>query len=223
MAEAFPRVLQQLGLRYESLASLSDTISPLGNVSGTELVKFWREAVWRNAERVLNSKTPTDYRTVAASNVDSTSASIHSNALVWGNAIAAVQIPGSRARRDAYCRKQLDMLASRQKLTFSLPGNPWGHVFHGSLYVHASTATDAEPLPDLTFTLRDSRGRLVGRSKAVRLFGYLHDPLRLRRKVKAGRYKLTATATLTNGTTLTRTIVVRFPKRPAVRSRTASV
>jgi len=64
-----------------------------------ELVKTWREGVWRNAERLLNAKTSAERRQVADQ--------IETNAATWARFMAAPQQPGYRATRDAYCRAKL--------------------------------------------------------------------------------------------------------------------
>src|SRR5205085_2206181 len=46
--------------------------SPLDEISTQEMVKGWREGAWRNAERLINAKTPQERRQVADS-IDETS------------------------------------------------------------------------------------------------------------------------------------------------------
>ena len=68
--------------------------------AGIEMVKQWREQVWRNAERLLAAKTPDERAQVADQ--------IHQYAAGWARMIAnPVQIPGYRAQRDAYCHAAL--------------------------------------------------------------------------------------------------------------------
>ena len=73
--------------------------SPLDNIAGLELVKGWREGVWRNAERLLNATTDAQRQSVANS--------IELNAAAWARNIAAGRFPGYRARRDAYCAQHI--------------------------------------------------------------------------------------------------------------------
>jgi hypothetical protein len=61
-----------------------------------EGVKGWREGAWRNAERLMNAKTPDERRQVEQS--------IETNATLWANFIRSGDRPGYRAERDAYCR-----------------------------------------------------------------------------------------------------------------------
>lgn len=199
MQQAFPHVLSQLALRYDPLASAADAVSPLGNVAGTELVKFWRESVWRNAELLIASGTPTDYRTVSANGVDPTSTAIHQSALLWARGLAALQVPGTRARRDAYCHTQLAALARQQLLTFGLP-----HAAAGDTGIVEAVAAVAGPtaLPDLTLTLLDSAGRVVGRSAPTMVSSRQNVSIRLNQALRPGTYRLIARATYTNGTRL---------------------
>jgi hypothetical protein len=62
-------------------------------------VRVWRELVWRNAERLLNAKTDAQRQAITSQ--------IQGNAAAWARGIAAVQEPGIRASRDAYCARQL--------------------------------------------------------------------------------------------------------------------
>ena len=73
---------------------------PADDVAGLEIVKRWREDVWRNAERLIATrKDPQQHAEV----VDD----IEQNAADWATGIAADQTPGYRAQRDAYCESRL--------------------------------------------------------------------------------------------------------------------
>lgn len=72
--------------------------SPLDEIGTMEMVKGWREGAWRNAERLMNAKTPDERRQVEQS--------IDTTANVWANLIRSGDVPGYRAQRDAYCRAQ---------------------------------------------------------------------------------------------------------------------
>ncbi len=96
--DAFDEVAREVGRRYDPLAT---TIlvggSPVTDVFGSELVKLWREGVWRNAERLVNAKTAQERAQVADT--------IHLQAAASAQAIlaAARMPPGYRATRDEYC------------------------------------------------------------------------------------------------------------------------
>lgn len=61
-----------------------------------ETVKLWREGAWRNAERLMDARTPAQRRAVERE-IDATSS-------FWANLIKSGDVPGWRAQRDAYCR-----------------------------------------------------------------------------------------------------------------------
>jgi hypothetical protein len=70
------------------------------DVAGIEMVKQWREQVWRNAERLLAAGSDQERAAVARD--------IEQYAAGWARTIAnPLQIPGYRARRDAYCRARI--------------------------------------------------------------------------------------------------------------------
>jgi hypothetical protein len=72
---------------------------PADDVAGLEIVREWREQVWRNAERLVNARSDAARAQVAQE--------IEDAAAAWAEGIAAVQTPGYRATRDAYCEQQL--------------------------------------------------------------------------------------------------------------------
>ena len=73
---------------------------PVDDFGGLEVVKEWREGVWRHAEQLENAKTDAERQQV--------SDEIATNAAAWARMISAGAIqPGYGATRDAYCQKQL--------------------------------------------------------------------------------------------------------------------
>jgi hypothetical protein len=93
-------VVEAVRERYDPSMSITNTrLVTLDNVGGLELARTWREAVWRNAERLLAARTEAERAVVARQ--------IETNAAGWATGIAATQFPGIRASRDAYCRQQL--------------------------------------------------------------------------------------------------------------------
>jgi hypothetical protein len=70
--------------------------SPLDELGTQEMVKGWREGAWRNAERLMNARTPQERSEVERSIV------VGANA--WADFIASGTLPGHRATRDAHCR-----------------------------------------------------------------------------------------------------------------------
>jgi hypothetical protein len=97
---AYERVVTAIRQRFDpSIGLTNPDIVPADDIAGLEMVRVWRELVWRNAERLLNAKTDAQRQSVATQ--------IETNAALWAQGIAAVQVPGIRSSRDAYCAKQL--------------------------------------------------------------------------------------------------------------------
>jgi hypothetical protein len=93
-------VVEAIRRRYDPLISLTNSsFVPADNIAGLEIVRVWRELVWRNAERLLTAPTESARQQVAQQ--------IEANAAAWAQGIALAQIPGIRASRDRYCEKQL--------------------------------------------------------------------------------------------------------------------
>lgn len=97
LSDAYERIVATIGARYDSIVTITNASwDPLDDFGGLEMVKGWREGVWRNAERLLDAKTPAERSQVADS--------IETNAATWARMIAGPQLPpGYRATRDAYC------------------------------------------------------------------------------------------------------------------------
>ena len=97
---SYPTVVQAVRDRFDPQVGLTNSDStPADDVLGLELVKTWREQVWRNAERLLNAKDAEERRQV--------SQQIQDNAANWARGFAAVEQDGYREVRDAYCRDKL--------------------------------------------------------------------------------------------------------------------
>jgi hypothetical protein len=97
---AYEVVVAEVGARYDPFMGTTNAPwNPGDDVAGLEMVKAWRERVWRNAERLVNATSEEERRAVAAD--------IQSNAADWARGMAAVQTPGDRERRDSYCRGRL--------------------------------------------------------------------------------------------------------------------
>jgi hypothetical protein len=99
LQRAYEPVVQAVARDYDPFVSVSNAgASPADNVAGLEMVKGWREGVWRNAERLLNATTTAQRQAIASS--------IELNAATWARSIASGRVPGYRARRDAYCARR---------------------------------------------------------------------------------------------------------------------
>ncbi len=97
---AYAPVVHAVRRRYDPIVGTTNSdATPLDDFAGLELVRAWREQVWRNAELLLDARSAAQRAAVARQ--------IHANAAAWARAIATPQQPGHRARRDAYCEQQL--------------------------------------------------------------------------------------------------------------------
>jgi Family of unknown function (DUF5995) len=99
---AYEPVVDAVTQRYDPFVEVTNSpLTPLDDVAGLELVREWREQVWRNAEKLLNAKTQAERDKIAQQ--------IEDYAGQWAQGIAAIQQPGYRATRDAYCEQQLGL------------------------------------------------------------------------------------------------------------------
>jgi hypothetical protein len=97
---AYERVVSAVADRYDPFVTTTNAPwNPGDDVLGLEMVKGWRENVWRNAERLVNASSDEERRRVADD--------IETRAADWARGIATFQTPGDRERRDAYCRERL--------------------------------------------------------------------------------------------------------------------
>ena len=100
LSGAYETVVSEVGARYDSTMAVTNPPGvPVDDVAGLEIVRLWRENVWRNAERLVNATSEAERARVAND--------IQAYAAQWANSIALVPFPGVRASRDAYCAQQL--------------------------------------------------------------------------------------------------------------------
>jgi hypothetical protein len=93
---AYEPVVSAVSKRYDPFVSTTNASwNPLDDIGGLEMVKGWREQVWRNAERLVNASSDAERRQIAGQ--------VQQSAAVWARAISGPQTPGYRAQRDAYC------------------------------------------------------------------------------------------------------------------------
>jgi hypothetical protein len=96
LADAYQLVVDQVAHRYDPLLTTTNaTWNPVEDIAALEMVRGWRENVWRNAERLVAAKDAGERAQVADS--------IQDQAAMWASAMAGPQQPGYRATRDAYC------------------------------------------------------------------------------------------------------------------------
>jgi hypothetical protein len=96
---SYERVVRQVEDRFDPLLATTNARWTFADdYAGLEMVKEWREQVWRNAERLLAAKDEAERSQVADQ--------IHQYAAGWARMIAnPIQAPGYRANRDAYCTR----------------------------------------------------------------------------------------------------------------------
>jgi hypothetical protein len=97
LAAAYQKVVDEVERRYDPAVGATNPDGvPVDDVAGLEVVKQWREEVWRNAGRLIATrKRPAAHAGVVED--------IEENAANWAEAIASGETPGYRASRDAYC------------------------------------------------------------------------------------------------------------------------
>jgi hypothetical protein len=96
LSAGYERVVRSVRDRYDATMGLTNPPGvPADDVAGLEIVREWRERVWRNAEKLVNAKTDAERARVAAD--------IQAYAAQWAEGIAAVQVPGIRATRAEHC------------------------------------------------------------------------------------------------------------------------
>jgi hypothetical protein len=98
--QAYEPVVTAIRQRYDpSIGVTNPDLVTVDDIGGLEAVRIWRELVWRNAEALLKATTDAQRQAIAQQ--------IQGNAAAWAQGIAAVQVPGIRTSRDAYCQQQL--------------------------------------------------------------------------------------------------------------------
>jgi hypothetical protein len=98
---------------------------------------------------------------------------------------------------------------ARIRVSVDFPGGVRKHLVGRRLYAHVHVRGGT--LRSLRLTLRDARGRLLGRSGLARVTRYLHDPIHLTRALPAGRMRLVLSAKRPDGSRLTATLRFRVP------------
>jgi hypothetical protein len=100
LTRAYGPVVRAVRDRFDpSLDLTNPTQVPIDDAAGLEVVRGWREVVWRHAEQLVGASTPQERARVAQR--------IEAYAAAWAELIAAVPAPGYRAERDAYCESRL--------------------------------------------------------------------------------------------------------------------
>ena len=93
---AYEDVVEEVRVRFDPAIGITNPAGlPADDLLGLELVRGWRESVWRNAERLLNAEGKREQRQVAKQ--------IEAQAAATAEGIALGALPGYGATRDAYC------------------------------------------------------------------------------------------------------------------------
>ena len=94
---AYEDVVRAVRRRFDPAIDLTNSpLVPLDDLAGLEIVRTWRELVWRNAERLLNAENRRERRQVADQ--------IQANAALTATTIAAGSAPTyGETVRDPYC------------------------------------------------------------------------------------------------------------------------
>jgi hypothetical protein len=102
LSDGYDPVVTAVRDRYDASMGLTNPdFLPADDVAGLELVREWREQVYRNAERLVNATNDAERAQVAAS--------IQEYAAAWAQTIATSPAQGYGATRDAYCKQQLGL------------------------------------------------------------------------------------------------------------------
>jgi hypothetical protein len=100
LKRAYEPVVREVERRYDPImGALNEPWSPLDDIAGLEMVKAWREVVWRNAERLVNAASEAERSRVADE--------IEAHAAAWAMTLAVPIQRDYGPRRDAYCRARL--------------------------------------------------------------------------------------------------------------------
>lgn len=137
LTAAYPTIVQAVGERYDPIMFTVDGETPADNIAAQQLVSGWREGVWRNAERLVQTDGTALY--------DVTVRTIEDNAQGWASTIATGEIPGYRETRDEYCRAQLAAQApSVPDATASPSPSPSPTSSSGTTATSGGTSTAAQ-------------------------------------------------------------------------------
>lgn len=100
LESAYRPIVEEVQRVYDPRTSIvASPLHPLDDVAALELIKVWREGVWRNAEALLDAPNAAARARVAQR--------IELAAATTARAIVGFQVPGHRTTRDAYCAANL--------------------------------------------------------------------------------------------------------------------
>lgn len=100
LSRAYDIIVPEMAARYDRfMGQIDDLGGPVEDIGAQQLVAYWRERVWRNAENLVRSEgTPL---------FDIHAQAIEGEAELWATLLTTgTEIPGHREVRDAYCMAQ---------------------------------------------------------------------------------------------------------------------
>ncbi|MDX1511104.1 MAG: DUF5995 family protein [Nitriliruptorales bacterium] len=121
LSAAYDVIVPEIGRRYDPFMTTVDDLGlVVDDLGGHQLVTYWRERVWRNAENLVGSEGTPFHDFVAQG--------IEFEAARWANGMTTgSEIPGHREVRDAHCAEVLAAEAKPGKgPPDSTPGRPDG-------------------------------------------------------------------------------------------------
>jgi Family of unknown function (DUF5995) len=166
LARSYEPIVQEIARRYDPIVATSNSSwHPADDFAGLHLVAEWRERVWRNAERLVEAKTPQERAAIAQQIEDHAAASARSIA-------GFPQQPGYRAVRDAYCAEA----AASESSNAAAPGSRARLSASRACHRRVRAAVRGRGIRRVGFSLRgtgvsktvrrpDGRGRFVFRAQ----------------------------------------------------------
>jgi hypothetical protein len=136
LSRAYDLIVPEVEARYDpTMGTVDDTGGSGDDVGAQQLVAYWRERVWRNAENLVRSEgTPVYEFHVQA---------IEGEAETWARSITTgSEIPGHREVRDEYCRAQAAARGDTVAAPDAQPGDD-----HDEPQAGDRAGSDGQPLP----------------------------------------------------------------------------
>lgn len=98
--QAYQGVVDEVERRYDPIVgTVLAQWNPVDDLAGLEMVRVWRELVWRHAELLVKARTDAERTAVARQ--------IEANAALWARILAMPLHLGYAPQRDTYCQRQL--------------------------------------------------------------------------------------------------------------------
>ncbi len=93
---AYGPIVDEVTRRYDPLTSIfASPVTPIDDEAAGQLIRTWREGVWRHAEQLVAARNPAALALVKRG--------IEANAAATARVLAVPRYPGYGVTRDAYC------------------------------------------------------------------------------------------------------------------------